>query len=123
MGYNFSGLTFGPKGMIIQESLGILPVNAFLTHPTGLLLIMFSECGHCDSVRQNRRLGQYFLQCSHSGETMPVTMHRAIDSSAVLSSQFGISPLSFIAFLLPISNAIIHALYHIFMSKSYAHVS
>ncbi len=30
---NFSGLTFGPKGMIIQESLGILPVNAFLTHP------------------------------------------------------------------------------------------
>ncbi len=33
MGYNFSGFTFGPKGMIIQESLGILPVNAFLTHP------------------------------------------------------------------------------------------
>ena len=33
MGYNLSGLTFGPKGMIIQESLGILPNNAFLTHP------------------------------------------------------------------------------------------
>ncbi len=35
MGYNFSGLIFGPKGMIIQESLGILPDNAFLTHPRG----------------------------------------------------------------------------------------
>ena len=33
MGYNFSRLTFGPKGMIIQESVGILPVNALLTHP------------------------------------------------------------------------------------------
>ena len=30
----FSGLTFGPKGMIIQESLGILPENVFLTHPS-----------------------------------------------------------------------------------------
>ncbi len=35
MGYNFSGLTFGPKGMIIQQSLGFLPENAFLTHPNG----------------------------------------------------------------------------------------
>ena len=33
MGYNFSGLTFGQKGIIIQESLGILPDNASLTPP------------------------------------------------------------------------------------------
>ena len=43
MGYNFAGLTFGPKGMIIQQSLGILSDNVFLTHPIIHALKICSE--------------------------------------------------------------------------------
>ncbi len=47
MGYNFSGLTFVPKGMIMQERLGFLLENAFLTHPT---LFLYSNYRVCISI-------------------------------------------------------------------------